>query len=397
MSIAFAELDGERCIVGHIHDITEARRLDGQLRESEARFRQLTETLRQGFLLRELQPPAVLYASPAMQDIFGLDRDSLLHDPSGLEKLIHPDERRQIVTLRETMTTTTDFEYRIVRPDGQIRWIRSRAAPVRMRDGQMTRVASVSEDVTEERKLRESLRGSEARFRLLAESSTDVISRSSPDGTIEYMSPASRALYGYEPEEMVGRPGWEFIHPEDHARLSSQPSGCVSAAGDVTNIYRVRRKDGGHVWVEAKTVALSDPRGEIVEFHTSARDISDRKEADAVVRRAKEGAERANLAKSEFLSRMSHELRTPLHAILGFGELLAREDLSPAQGDALEQITKGGRHLLELINEVLDISAIERGELRLSLEPVHVGTVVHEALDMDRPAGRRPHDLAGGA
>jgi signal transduction histidine kinase len=82
---------------------------------------------------------------------------------------------------------------------------------------------------------------------------------------------------------------------------------------------------------------------------------------------------------------MSHELRTPLHAILGFGELLAHEELSPSLRDGLEQITKGGRHLLELINEVLDVSAIDRGELRLSLEPVHVGTVICEARDMIAP------------
>jgi PAS domain S-box-containing protein len=384
-SVSRVQFEGEACLVGHIHDVTEERRLQAQLRESEERFRQVTEALQRGFLLRQIDPPAVLYASPAMEQIYGLDRDTLHSDPHCVEKLMIAEDRERVVARRAEMTSATDFEFRIVRPDGRLRWIRSRVEPV-VEDGQMTRLASVSEDITDKRELREALRDSEERFRLLAENSTDVIARSSPDWTIRYMSPASRALYGYAPQEMVGRSGWDFIHPEDRARLAEELSTNVSAPGDGTNVYRVRRKDGSHVWVEAKTQTLRDPdSNEIVQFHTYARDISARREAEDVGRRTQEDAEQANLAKSEFLSRMSHELRTPLHAILGFGELLAQEDLSPAQRDGLVQITRGGRHLLELIDEVLDISAIERGQLRLSLEPVHVGTVVREALDMIAP------------
>ena len=103
------------------------------------------------------------------------------------------------------------------------------------------------------------------------------------------------------------------------------------------------------------------------------------------MRRAKEEAELANAAKGEFLSRMSHELRTPLHAILGFGELLERREPRPDQREQLTQIMRAGRHLLELINEVLDLSRIDDGALRLSLEPVDVGEVVTETLDMLAP------------
>jgi CheY-like chemotaxis protein/nitrogen-specific signal transduction histidine kinase len=123
-----------------------------------------------------------------------------------------------------------------------------------------------------------------------------------------------------------------------------------------------------------------------------SRDVTERKQveealraSEAETRRAKEDAERANQAKSDFLARMSHELRTPLHAILGFGELLAREGLPPGQREKLAQINTGANHLLTLINEALDVAAIERGELRLSLEPVHVGEVLGEALEMVAP------------
>jgi signal transduction histidine kinase/CheY-like chemotaxis protein len=115
------------------------------------------------------------------------------------------------------------------------------------------------------------------------------------------------------------------------------------------------------------------------------REIAERLEAESAARLARADAERANNAKSEFLSRMSHELRTPLNAVLGFAQLLGLDDLSPDQRESVEQIEKAGRHLLDLINEVLDIARIESGQLSLSLEPVEVGSAVAEALDLVRP------------
>src|SRR5439155_1964843 len=100
---------------------------------------------------------------------------------------------------------------------------------------------------------------------------------------------------------------------------------------------------------------------------------------------SREEAERANRAKSEFLSRMSHELRTPLNAILGFGQLLEMDHLDAEQEESVGQILKGGRHLLGLINEVLDISRIETGRIALSMEPVNVEEAVTEAVDLIRP------------
>jgi CheY-like chemotaxis protein/nitrogen-specific signal transduction histidine kinase len=119
------------------------------------------------------------------------------------------------------------------------------------------------------------------------------------------------------------------------------------------------------------------------------RDITASKSFEEALRKAKEEAERANCAKSEFLSRMSHELRTPLNAIVGFGQLLELEELDEREQESVEQILKAGRHLLELINEVLDISRIESGTMSMSVEPVHLGSLLADSLSLVRPLAER--------
>jgi CheY-like chemotaxis protein/nitrogen-specific signal transduction histidine kinase len=128
-----------------------------------------------------------------------------------------------------------------------------------------------------------------------------------------------------------------------------------------------------------------DETGRPVRVLGYALDIDERKSAEETAEQAREEADRANLAKSEFLSRMSHELRTPLNAILGFAQLLEMDSLVPDQHESVEHILKGGHHLLNLINEVLDIARIEAGQLSFSPEPVRVQEVVEESLDLVTP------------
>ncbi len=144
-------------------------------------------------------------------------------------------------------------------------------------------------------------------------------------------------------------------------------------------------KAGVPFWVELSIVPVADERGWYTHWVSLQRDITARKEIETALTRAREEAEAANRAKSDFLGRVSHELRTPLNAILGFGQLLELEEQSPGSRESTEHILKAGRHLLELINEVLDISRIETGAVALSVEPIRVAEVAHEALDLVRP------------
>ena len=139
--------------------------------------------------------------------------------------------------------------------------------------------------------------------------------------------------------------------------------------------------------LHTKKIPVLDQSGQPVYLVGVSIDITEQREAHEQVRLAKLEAERASRAKSEFLSRMSHDLRTPLNAILGFAQILQMDRLTLEQAEGVEQILRGGVHLLELINEVLDIARIEAGQLSLSPEPVAVDEVISHVVDLVRPLG----------
>ena len=205
---------------------------------------------------------------------------------------------------------------------------------------------------------------------------------------VSYVSPNVERIFGWRPEEVVGVTGFwaEQVHPEDRPRFYSEWQDAL-AEGKPERIreYRFLHKDGGYRWL--RTTARLEPAhdGKPASVLAYFSDATASKQADEDLRQAHDDAMRATQAKSEFLSRMSHELRTPLNVILGFAQLLAMENLAPAQRENVDDILKAGRHLMELIDEVLDISRVEAGRLALSIEPVHVAHAIDDVIDMIRP------------
>jgi PAS domain S-box-containing protein len=202
-----------------------------------------------------------------------------------------------------------------------------------------------------------------------------------------YVSPNVGRLFGHT-EAAVLAPSFipDNMHPDDLPAFRAALDNVAAGLTPQTSLeIRLRHGDGTYRWI-AYTLALEDDdRGEPVAVVGYILDVHDRRRAEEAQREAQEAAEAANQSKSEFLSRMSHELRTPLNAVLGFGQLLELGTLTDDQRESVDQILKGGRHLLDLINEVLDISRIEAGELSLSPEAVLAGELIQEAVDLIRP------------
>lgn len=183
-----------------------------------------------------------------------------------------------------------------------------------------------------------------------------------------------------------------LVHPEDRARVSELVSAALTdGTGEYDAELRICRPDGEVRWLRARGQAYFDESSTPLRMVGTVVDITERRLAEDQLRRARDeadearrAAETASTAKNSFLSRMSHELRTPLNAVLGFAQLLEL-DAVEEQRDSVQHIRKAGRHLLDLINEVLDISRIEAGQLTLSPEPVLVSEVVTEAVELVRP------------
>jgi PAS domain S-box-containing protein len=246
-------------------------------------------------------------------------------------------------------------------------------------------VIIVIRDITERKNAERALRRSEEHFRRMIENSSDQLMMCDVTGAITYVGPSVERLLGYTQEEMIGTRPVDLVHPDDVPHVMEVLRDIVEHPGEMRIVqYRIRRRDGSwRVFENAgKTISPTSAAEGVV---ANGRDVTERVRAEEALREATAAAEQANRAKSEFLSRMSHELRTPMNSILGFAQVLEGESLPMRQERCVQHILRAGRHLLRLINEVLEISRIEAGAQNLSLEPVRIGAVIQEAVALARP------------
>ncbi len=255
-------------------------------------------------------------------------------------------------------------------------------------------VAHIAEQRRRGRAEREAI-DSERRFRLLAESSFDMIVQFDPRTQRRtYVSPACRRLYGYEPEEALAISAEEVIHPEDVPKVR-EALRRLEYADHAPITYRGRRKDGSYIWVEASLTRSNNSETGASEVVSVVRDISERVRYEAALRQAKEEADAASRAKSEFLGTMSHELRTPLNAIIGFTEIMKEGVMGPLDNphyrSYVADIHFSSTHLLNLINEILDVTKAEAGKLEVQEQVFDLRNVIEAVVRISGP----PIDKAG--
>ena len=299
---------------------------------------------------------------------------------------IEPGRQLAKTLLEGTVRFTGDKRY--IHKNGDVLWVSRTASIIRDEQGEPQHFLLMVEDISErkasEAALQESRRALEAAHhenQLMMDNSQDVICTVDESGCFVRVSAACEELWGYTAEELEGKPYIDLVFPEDRAR-TNEAGKSLLATGKITDfVNRYVRKDG--TIVDVLWSATWSPEDRIM--FCVAHDVTHRTRIEKALREAKEEADRANHAKSDFLSRMSHELRTPLNSILGFGQLLYRQSPTETQRPRIRYILSAGRHLLNLINEVLDISRIEAGNLQLSVEPVCVEEAINEALDLMRP------------
>jgi two-component system, sensor histidine kinase and response regulator len=231
-------------------------------------------------------------------------------------------------------------------------------------------------------------RESERHFRLLAENSSDMLVRSRPGevGRL-YVSPACRAIYGLEPEQLIGADPEALIHPDD-VDVFRQSTMKLEYSDQALVTYRVRRKDATYVWVEASRSRAVNPETGEPENISIVRDVSGRVRVEAELRKAKERADASSQAKSEFLARMSHEIRTPMNGILGMNSLMLNTNLTERQREYVNLVGESATALLAILNDILDISKLEAGKVELESVEFDLVELVENAMLLLAPRAR---------
>jgi PAS domain S-box-containing protein len=251
----------------------------------------------------------------------------------------------------------------------------------------------IGTDNSARKHIEEKLRWTEESFRLMVESVSDyAIVMLDPEGHVVSWNTGAERIKGFHAEEIVGHHFSRFYPREEVEAGKPQRELDLAAASGrhEDESWRVR-KDGSTFWANVVFTAIRDQAGSLRGFAKLTRDLTERNKVEAALTDAKAAAERANLAKSDFLSSMSHELRSPLNAILGFAQLMESDSPPPtdSQKESIDQILHAGWYLLELINEILDLAMIESGKLSMSLEPVSLAEVMLECQSMIEPLAQR--------
>ena len=272
--------------------------------------------------------------------------------------------------------------YRRTRRDGMVLEVHTHTAD----DGSMVRTYT---DVTANAAAQQALQISEARFRSMADAAPALIWQSDAKGKPTWFNQRWLQYTGRTLAQELALDWNHRMRAEDleHSRDVMYAAGRSGTAYQTE--FCLRCGDGSLAWIVDHGIPHFTADGGFDGFIVYGWDITERKAVEAALIAAKEEAERANHAKSEFLSRMSHELRTPLNAVLGFGQLMgsdAADPLGPSQRARLQELLRGGRHLLSLINDVLDLARIEAGTLHLALAPVDLPAVVDDCLRLMQAA-----------
>ena len=255
-------------------------------------------------------------------------------------------------------------------------------------DGSLVRTYA---DVTAYFEAQQALRESEAQLRTLLDAFPGFIAVQDAQSVYTYVNERVAALLGRPREQIVGQSSREVLGEERFAQIQAVVAQAELGEPVTVESEYTATSTRRHAWLQITHAVSADPATGRRDHFAFGIDISARKAAELALTEAKEEAERANRAKSEFLSRMSHELRTPMNAILGFGQLLvsdAKHPLAEQQREHVAEILRGARHLLNLINEVLDLALVETGKLQVSLEPVELSGLLRECLALVHPLAR---------
>jgi two-component system cell cycle sensor histidine kinase/response regulator CckA len=262
------------------------------LKESEHRFQLIAENIQEVFWIRDLEKNRTLYVSPAFEKVFGLTRESLYEDSDSYKKIIHPDDLDVLnrANERRRKGIYTDIQYRITRPDGQLRWINSRTFPILNEDKQVHQTVGIAHDITERKQAGESLRQSEERYRTILDEMDEGYQEVDLAGNFTFFNEAFLKIFGYSAEEMTGK---------NYSLFAADEKIVKKVYRAYNNMFKTRiplkrfdwdiiRKDGARRTIEFYASLLTDSQDRPAGFRGIVRDVTDSKKAEEALRESEE-------------------------------------------------------------------------------------------------------------
>jgi PAS domain S-box-containing protein len=360
---------------------------EAQRRESEERYALVTEAIHEGVFDWNLVTGAY-YLSPRYKEILGYRDDELPNDPESFFGHIHPDDSARMTERvdRYAQDLTKDRfldELRLRHRDGTYRWVVSRGRFVRDADGKPTRIVGAIGDMTDRLEAAAKLAASEKRLRDILDSLYGFVGLFTLDGTLVETNRAPLEAVGVQAEEVLGIPFWDtpcWSHSVfEQIRLREMMA--RAAQGELVRYEAsILARGGAQPIMDVTFGPLRDQHGVISNIIGFGVDITARKQAEAELLKAKEAAESASRAKSEFLANMSHEIRTPMNGVIGLTEVLLETQLDTEQREYLTLVQSSAAALLTIVNDILDVSKIEAGKLRLEIQEVGLRAMVLDTL-----------------
>lgn len=423
-----------------VRDITGRKQAENELRQSEEKFRQLAENIREVFFILS-QTGEMIYISPSYEEIWGRSCKSLYEDPKSWLESVYPEEKQHITEMliaQINQGISFDESYRIVRSNGEIRWVRARSFPIQGETEITYRFVGIAEDITDrvlaDEKIRQSLQREQAISRIIQKmrETLDVATifstttrelrellqcdrvctyKFNPDWSGEFIF-ESRGENWLSLNELMPliitdsylqeTQGGRYRHHETFTVDNIYEAGLQSCHIDLLEQFQVKafctapvffgeklygilgvyQNTGDRHWTSEEIRLIAQVGDQLGVAIQQAELFSQLQNQSVELRSAKEAADTANRAKSEFLANMSHEIRTPMNAILGFCHLLQDIIIEPPQSAYLHSIAASGKTLLALINDILDLSKIEAGRLNLQFEPTNLRCLIEEIKEV---------------
>ncbi len=384
--------DGEPTgVIGINLDITERKRAEEALAKSEAEFREIFDSSPDGISIADMNKRHV-HANQAFLDMLGYTLEEL-QELTFEEITPKRWSKREQEAVRQLLETGERYEYEkeYIRKDGTVFPVALKAWRVEDRDGNVNHLMARVQDITERKQAEEALAKSEREYRDIFDTSPDGILLTDSDGRLVGTNRAFQVMLGYTAGEMKAQ-SISSLTPERWAEADQRAIDNLLESDEVQEFEKEYiRKDGTTFAADLQAWRLTDADGRTTHFLGRVQDITERKRAQAELLLARDQAEQASRAKSEFLSSMSHELRTPLNAIMGYAQLLEQ----PADMDQAErhrfgrEIMQAGGLLLNLVDQVLEMADIDAGGVARERQPVPLGEVIEVCLKEAREPAER--------